>query len=68
MKLGMIKSRLSHETQRGVRKFELTTLSKISHQIEDGVVVAGAKRSQIFPSERQINGKKVLVLASEHPF
>lgn len=68
VKQGMIKSRLSHETQRGVRKFNLATLSKVTHRIEDGAVVSDSGRSQIFPSERQINGKRVLVLASEHPF
>jgi len=68
VKLGMIKARLSHENQRGMRRFNLATLSNVTHRIEDGAVVSGAKRSQIFPSERQINGKKVLVLASEHPF
>lgn len=68
VKLNMIKARLSHDNQTGMRRFNLTTLGNISHRIEDGAIVAGAQRSITFPSKRRINGKTVLVLASEHPF
>jgi hypothetical protein len=66
MKANMLNARLCSEHMTG-RKFDFVANNKAVHRIEDGMVIGATAQSKIFPSTQQINGCKVLVLASEHP-
>ena len=65
-KANIINARLSSALMTG-RKFDFVAVKGNVHRIEGGMIIGATTQSKLFPSRQLINGKTVLVLASEHP-